>query len=237
MKNMSGNALFLILIAVALFAALSYAITQSGRGGGGIDREQAELLAAQMLQISTNTSQGLQRFMLTHGYAIEEIDFHIEDKSRSNPNANCTSDACNLFHPDGGGITVPDMPSNIFDLSLPYSCAAGYYIMVASIEGVGTDLPEILFTYCGIRTEICRAINRGTGIQGADSSPVDNMHGFTAENHYAQFSGNMSNIPVTTPGRFGGSDGDPRLVGAHSFCSETGNPTQGNFFYHVLLPR
>ena len=68
MKDEFGNALFLILIAVALFAALSYAVTNSGRGGGGIDREQNEILAAQLLNQAAAMRTQYQRLQIIGQY-------------------------------------------------------------------------------------------------------------------------------------------------------------------------
>lgn len=62
--NQRGNVLFLILIAVALFAALSYAVTQSSRSGGDSSRETNILNAAQLTQYPTSIRTAVLRLVI-----------------------------------------------------------------------------------------------------------------------------------------------------------------------------
>ena len=72
----AGNILFLILIAVALFAALSFAITQSTRSGGGsATSEQIALDASQLMQLTSTYRSAITRMKISNGCVDTEISF------------------------------------------------------------------------------------------------------------------------------------------------------------------
>ena len=100
-----GNALFLILIAVALFAALSYAVTNSGRGGGGIDRELETIETAVNQQCNAMIDQGKMRLRVLGGCSENEISYELADGTNSNSDAP-SDESCHLFRPSGAGIAA-----------------------------------------------------------------------------------------------------------------------------------
>ena len=60
-----GNVLFLILIAVALFAALSYAVTQSTRSGSGDASGETNLISsAQLTQYPAGIRTSIVRMII-----------------------------------------------------------------------------------------------------------------------------------------------------------------------------
>jgi hypothetical protein len=107
-KQQSGNVLFLILIAVTLFAALSYAVTQSTRGGGNADSEKSQITLAEHTQIVSEMRVALQRMQLK-GIDIADVNIcdggwqsgEICGRTRNSP---CSTGAECLFSPEGGAF-------------------------------------------------------------------------------------------------------------------------------------
>lgn len=100
----SGNVLFLILIAVALFAALSYAVTSSSRSGSGdISGEKAALDAAVNDQCNAAVAGAEQRLNIVKGCTLDRISYEQPNGSNANPKAP-TNKTCHVFHSKGGSV-------------------------------------------------------------------------------------------------------------------------------------
>lgn len=152
-----GNALFLILIAVALFAALSYAITQSGRGSGTVDRETAIIAAGQVVEYPATLRTAVTRMIIT-GTAASSIKFD-------------TTTLVGVFAADGGGATDVPPPSSAGTatawtyVDVSAGTASGIYIY-----GVGTAATEALAVLPDVTLTVCKQIQKGLGF--ASTTPV-----------------------------------------------------------------
>lgn len=157
----AGNALFLILIAVALFAALSYAITQSGKGSGNITSETAELDAAKMIQTAGFYEQAVQRLRLS-GCALDELSFDTTPGTGSEMNGSSPSDlSCHIHAANGGGVPVPE---GGYVSNGDVGWGGGTHTRVM---GVGTDSGgtlcgacDFILFYYNVPDNVCTALNR-----------------------------------------------------------------------------
>lgn len=116
MRQQNGNVLFLILIAVALFAALSYAVTQSTRGGGNADDETSAIAASNLIQLLGSYKVGVDRLRIK-GCASNEISFQGAPGNYNNANSP-TDNSCHLFDPAGAGMTYISPDDKALDQGL-----------------------------------------------------------------------------------------------------------------------
>ncbi|MGB1077316.1 MAG: hypothetical protein ACPG05_03340, partial [Bdellovibrionales bacterium] len=127
----NGNVLFLILIAVALFAALSYAVTQSTRGGGNADEETTLIRSAELTQYVSAVKTAVLRLTIN---GCSETDISFEHANWGHTDYDHTPPAstdCQVFHPDGGGISWQEPPAEL-------STVDWHFIGDARVHGIGT---------------------------------------------------------------------------------------------------
>lgn len=156
----SGNILMYILIAVALLAGLSYAISSNSRGNGqGVSKETASLSALSLMEYGQSLSQAVAQLML-RGCHENTLSFENNFDDRYD-NFNAPPDqTCHIFAIQGGGVTYAQQ----LDMEVSGSYA---------VEGIGTDAPELMVQVT-VTDQICRAINRHLDID-AETLPAGRL--------------------------------------------------------------
>lgn len=163
----NGNVLFLILIAVALFAALSYAVTKSTSGSGSVSKEKLALSISELLQQSSTIKTEIMRRNI-NGDGIW-----------------VSTGVGQIFEP-GIGAPVFATPISV----MPAGSTDSWTIVEYNVEVDGVDVGTSDLDYllqAEVIEDVCIDINKslqgGAAIPAfsvADNSPVDgNIYPFT----------------------------------------------------------
>lgn len=235
-----GNVLFLILIAVALFAALSYVVTQSTRSNGGsAEREKGLLSSAQIAQYPTSLRTAITRMALSD-ISIEVIRFDTPGSA----GFNTYSSSSLVFHPLGGGATSQQAPADVSvtgNSPLQWSYNANYQVPGIATDGLGGN--DIIAFLPGVSNTVCTLTNERLGIFPEAQNPV--ACGNVIPRQSTGTAANINQMLDSTVGTF--PDGSASITLAPDNCTDifylkasgcffdvNGNR---NVFYSVLYER
>lgn len=239
MKPSAGNALFIILIALALFAALSYAVTNSTRNGAGVDKERTSIAVSELLQYANSMSNAVTRLQLINKCKDEELSWESDDWGHTlYQNSSSPADgSCEIFNPNGGAVVYQDLSELIASTvsgltSYPTEITGKFFIDTRRLVlGVGGDAlnagnTEILLR-AQVTENVCTEINkkfRGLSSIPSDGYPYWSDGGWTVNPAGQQFLGVSSRCL--------------ECEGKQTMCFlQTGGANNVYQFYHVLVIR
>lgn len=230
----AGNVLFLILIAVVLFAALSYAVTQSSRsGGGGADGEANLVNSAQITQYPASVRTAIVR-MIIGGVDVTQLNFDPPSAFGATCTGNPTP--C-VFHPNGGGATYVTAPA-----AVTANGGQGQWLFTSdfAIEDIGTTANDIIALLPGVGASICQRLNTELGIPHAGDGDGDNIgQGPTTDPVDSALNmDSTSGLGIGTAANGVAAffmDGD--FKGQPFGCYDTEGANDPNVYYHVLVER
>lgn len=238
-EHESGNVLFLILLAVALFAALSYAVTATDSNPTG-DSETVLISSAQLTQYPLSVRTAVTR-MIIEGADVEDLEFN-EPAEFENCSVGTNFEYC-VFHPNGGKATYRDAPPDVMSSGGGNPDGEWRYNAENEVKFVGTtgDVEgtpeegsvELIAFLSGVSKGVCRRINQQLGI---DEIPVESGIDITTNKVNTDGSSPVEICEGGCAGTIGGQDA-PALDGKAYACFELNSGSDNFVYYHTLVER
>ncbi len=222
-----GNVLFYVLIAVSLLAALTYAVSQSGRGSvSQIGTEKARLLASGVTDYASTIATAFAQIRL-RGCTLDKINFQNPIiAAYDNPDAPADQ-TCDIFELAGAGISFENPPAEAGTNPVHLFTAEAEVEQSGSTCG-DENCTELLIVSGPLNKSICMQINTLLGIENpSDTPPKDN----------AAFAGMAKYIGTLSYQTIIGDEVDGAAVkGKSAACIEDTNDNLF-YFYKVLAAR
>ncbi len=223
-----GSALIYVLLAVALFAALSYTVSRMMRGGENIGRENRALLANDVIGYARSLKTTIQSLQISNGCTDTQISFErspFDGSDTDYTNTNAPADfSCHVFHPQGGGVGAAKPLSDITDRDYVYTGTFG-------VSAIGSDSnAELAVIVRDLPLEMCEEINQKLGLEApqTDISSSADFYTSTFDGSYSLTSGVGDAI----------NTGDAAYNAQMAGCFYENSVTTGEyFFYQVLIAR
>jgi hypothetical protein len=248
----AGGVIIWILVMVALFALVSFALIQGSRTTAStVGGEKVRILVSEVLNYGQQLRDGVA-VLKAKGCKDEQISFdQIIDTLYNNPVAP-TDNSCHVFNAAGAGLRFDAPSSDWLDTTQSAKPAFGRMIVTGhnTVHQTGTDCAsggttcsELLLIVPYIKPEICRAINKSLSITPDESAapPID-LSTLLAE----RFIGVYENDDVLRDGPgadllLGHRNGCIQVAGSIDDITGTGgdlSPTTGTYHYfHILMVR
>lgn len=223
-----GNVLFLILIAVALFAALSYAVTQSTRSGGGDASKETNLVnAAGITQYPASIKTAITRMIVSNSVTPEELIFDTPSTFGAIEASSSPEDDKKraVFYPTGGGATYVQAPASVMKIEGPWHFNGNNRVKnIGTTEGsLSANDADIIAFLPNVRKEVCDSIHDKLGIPKTYAILTVDQ---TSDKDFADDA-----IDVTG----GGTITSPELDGQPQGCFRSAADVY--VYYHVVVER
>lgn len=218
----SGNMLVWILIMVALFAALSYAMMQGSRTSATTaTTEKARLMAAEIIQYAVGTKSAVKSMLVGSRCTERQISFDGALGATSYVNALSPADyKCHVFKPQGGGVRPVTAPGQDPNLQGNTGYGVMFFSGSDSISGAGDIGNADLWMYIPyLYQSVCEQINMSL------------MSSTTVNDVAAPFSG------AAFTGTYTVSATDTFYAGKTAGCFKDTATGKGYVFYYVLHGR
>ncbi len=234
-----GSALFIILVGVMLFAALSYTVAQMMRGGNVsiISEEKARLFADEVLNYARALRQSVQNVKIN---GCSEMNISFENVVLTGyEHTPVVTDNCKVFHEAGGAVNYLTPAADWLDMRYTpapplrgqwyfpaNTCVPGTGSALANCQSDSTDNEALVAVLPFMRKEVCVAINNIVGVTNIGNSPPP-----------------VAYTGVAAPPKFTGTLADGTSIDTGSkmsgcFEGDGGSVPTGTYhFYQVLLPR